>query len=245
MKITYIHRTLVLLLLGAALSSNAQGKDVEKVLDKATDFYKNKDQYKINMTFSLYRGLTGNTITETYKGTMEKSGEYSRNTILSTQVHRFSKAQLVIDATAKTMTYTQIDPVAVQNSPMEIGAFLKYYEKSQLLDTGENQWICEMVTTKKNFIQVPYSKVVLYINKKDYSISKQELYFTNLIPFKGKSGNNTEQDYGRLVIELKHDFDSKIQKRELKDFLTNTSGRTKQLQKEFVSYRLIDQTKDN
>ena len=102
-----------------------------------------------------------------------------------------------------------------------------------------------MVSTRKNFIEVPYGKVILHISKTDYSITKQELFFTNRIPFKAKNGNDIEQDFGKMVIELSHTTDNSIEINKLSDFIVTSSLNVRKLNKAYATYQFIDTTEEN
>lgn len=222
-------------------SVSAQKMQVKDVLKKVTAFYTNADQYQIDITYKMHRGLSGNNITESYKGSMIKKGSYTKMEALGSQVFQFSKTHLVVDHNQKVIAYNKLNTNGLSNSPLDVSDFLKYYDESQIIDEG-NMLVCEMVSTRKNF-QLPYGKVVLYINKDNYSVAKQELYFSNLIPFKNKENNTQEQDYGRLVILLNHHFDNEIAIAELKDYIIIGSNNRPLLQKKYAAYKLLDQTK--
>jgi len=220
---------------------NAQKLSVKEVLGKVTVFYTNADQYQIDITYNMLRGLSGNNITESYKGSMVKKGSFTRMEALGSQVFQFSKTHLVVDHNQKVIAYNKSNANGLSNSPLDVSDFLKYYDKSQIIDKG-TMLVCEMVSTRKNF-QLPYGKVVLYINKNNFSVAKQELYFSNLIPFKNKENNTQEQDYGRLIILLNHNMGGEVTTTELKDYVTIGSNNKPLLQKKYAAYKLIDQTK--
>ncbi|GAA3591166.1 hypothetical protein Q4Q39_15830 [Flavivirga amylovorans] len=244
MKKVVIYLLQSILLLGLVQNTEAQKSSVKELLNKVSNFYLNKNQYHIDMTFTMYRGITGNEATESYTGTMEKNDKYNKNSILGTLVYRFPEAQLIVDNNQKRVIYNDLDTSEMQNYPVDLSAYMKYYDKSQILEEG-NQWVCELVVSQNTFSELPYGKVLLYINKNDYSITKQVLFFSNLIPFQGKEASDIEQDYGRLHIDLSYNFNKEIEKKELAYFITKTANSKIQLQKDFASYQLIDQTEYN
>lgn len=244
MKKTIIYLLHSMFLLGLVLHAQAQKPSVNELLSKASNFYQKTNHYQVNMTFTMYRGITGGEKTESYTGTMEKNNEYTKNNILGTSVYRFPQAQLIVDNTQKKIVYTALETNAIQNSPVDLSAYMKYYDKSQVSEEG-NYWVCELVASQNMFSQLPYGKVLLYINKKDYSVTKQVLFFSNLIPFQGKEDSDIQQDYGRLHVNLLYDFNKKIEKKELAYFIKKVANNKMQLQKDFASYQLIDQTEYN
>lgn len=218
----------------------AQQMDVKSVLEKTTDYYSNIKEYQIDMTFTMYRGITGDNITESYMGSVQKTKTCTVNTVLGVEVYQFPDVKLVVDTAKKNIIYSK-SGASNGSGPIEIESLLNYYDKTKLNDGGK-EWICEMVSTQKTFNQLPYGKVVLYINKKNYSVSKQVLYFSSLIPFKSKSGNEMEQDYGRLTIDLKNQPGKRETKNKLSDFIITSVDGKINVHKDYASYELINQT---
>ena len=221
-----------------------QSVKIKDVLDKATTFYTTKNQYRIDMKFTMYRGFSGNNKTESYTGIMERNGDYMKNSILNTTIYQYPKSKIIIDDDVKTLTYTLVDMQSLQNVPVDLNIFLEYYKESQVIDGGK-VWICEMVYVDEKILAPPYGKVVLYIDKKDYSIQKQELFFSNRIPFKSKKGNEIEQDYGRLVITLSHDMNVTITPKNQSDFISVNNSNSIRLSETYSSYQLINSTTNN
>nr|WP_299384836.1 hypothetical protein [Allomuricauda sp.] len=242
MKTTIVKSLALFGLLGFTLGASAQS--VEEVLNKVTQFYKSTSNYSVEMEFSMLRGLSGNKITESYTASMERNGDYLKNEISGTSVFVFPEGQIIMDNNTKKITYSKAVNLANLTATFDMGLFLQHYKKSQLLDKG-NHWICEMVTTHRNFSQLPYSKIELHINKEDYSISKQVLYFANLVPFHNKQSKTTEQDYGRMMIQLSHDFDAKVERREMSDFVTVLPNKELRLQAAYNNYQLVKETQHN
>ncbi len=236
--------TLSLLLSVSATVLFAQTPQPKELLDKVTDFYKEQDRYRVNMTFTLLRGLEGNKAVESYKGSMEKSNDYHKNSIQNTEVYTFPEGQIILDNTQYTISYSPKASAQAHDETLQVSNFLKYYEKSQVKDSGDS-WVCEMVSARKNFGQLPYGKVVLYIRKKDYSIAKQVLFFANLIPFTSDDGKRTEQDMGRLEIVLDHQWNEDIEPKELSSFVTRSAVNQLQVQPAYAAYKLINRSTYN
>ncbi|NHF58985.1 hypothetical protein FK220_006520 [Flavobacteriaceae bacterium TP-CH-4] len=226
-----------------SVSSQAQNQEVKNVLDKVTQYYLADNEYRVEMTFTMYRGFTGNKSTERYKGTLEKKNGYSKNSILDTEVYQFPNAKLIVNSSENTITYNKAEPGAVE-APIDLSSYLEFYQKSQLLEEG-NEYVCEFVTQRNNFEQMPYGKVLIYVDKNDYRVTRQVLYFSNLIPFNDENGQPTIQDYGRLVIELAHDMEKEIEQRKLADFIVKTPEGNLALQPNYADFQLIDQTEYN
>ena len=224
MKIIYKY-SLVLIVLVNSMTSfvNAQQTDVKKIMNKVADIYEDKQQYHIAITYDMHRGLKGNNITESYEGEMIKNGAYSNFQALNSEVIQFPKEQLIIEHDTKNITYIKMKghTLAGSASPIDMTGFLTHYDKTKVVEKN-GKFICELVSTKQN-IQIPYSKVVLYINKENYHIEKQELFFATLVPFVDQKTNERKSDYGRLVITL--DYQELVEQSapKLKDYFSFSS----------------------
>lgn len=226
------------------LNIQAQEKTVKDVLDKASHLYLSKKEYLVDMTFTMYRGVSGNNITETYKGTMAKKGAYTKNEVLDTKIYIFPEANITIDEKQKILNYTPLKTNPQQKTPIDLSVFLEYFKQNKLQDSGK-EWICEMVSEANMFSQIPYGKVLIHINKSDYRITKQVLYFSRLIPFQKENSSDIEQDYGRLVIDLKHNWNPSIEEKKIEDFLVVKPNHKVQLHTAYATYQLVDQTEYN
>ena len=216
----------------------AQNKEAKELLDKVAAFYENSSAYQVELTYNMHRGLTGNNITESYKGSIIKNGSFLKMELLDSEILQFKEAQLIIDNSAKQVLYID-KSTGLDNSPLNISAYLDYYTKTVVTNKG-NIIVCEMVPQEISG-QLPYGKVVLYINKDTYSLEKQELFFSNLIPFKNEN-NEDVNDYGRLVIELKHQKLNEDQKTyKLSDYISISSGDEASLTGKYSGYNLIKQ----
>ena len=145
-----------------------------------------------------------------------------------------------MDNVTKTATLSEL---AFDNStPAQITGLLRYYKKSQkIIDHGKT-WICELVAEHHMFSQLPYGKILLYVNKEDYSMVKQVFYFNNQVPFRDNDSKKSVRDQGRLLIEFNHDFKVEVEPRELADFMIN-EGKGNRLTEKYASFQLIDRTK--
>ncbi len=240
--IKYLFTITLIMVMCISTASAQQNHQVKEVLKKITQFYTSANHYQIDIVYNMHRGLSGNTITESYQGKMIKKGDFTKIEALGSKILHFSKARLIVDSNKKVITYNSLSGNTLNNTPVDVGAFLKYYDQSQIIDKG-TILLCEMISTRKNF-QLPYGKVILHIDKENYSVVKQELYFSNLIPFLNKEDNIQEQDYGRLIILLSHNLNTIPEVPKLKDYIKIETNNGLVLQDAYTQYRLIDQTEN-
>lgn len=237
MKKIYKYIAILLCCIGGIQQGNAQNANVENLFKKVTQSYMNKKQYEIDVTYNMHRGLTGNTITESYQGKMVKNNDFSQIIVLNSEILQFPEGQLNIDHTAKTATYVGSKRSSSKNQLLDINSFLDFYDKAKVTEKN-GVLVCEMVFAKPD-IQNQYGKVILYINKEKYLIEKQELFFSTLIPF--VEGNTKKMDYGRLVVHLKHRELKSSATPVLKDYINVLSKQNITLAEQYRGYHLTNQ----
>lgn len=220
--------------------ATAQNMEIENVLSKVTKQYEDQEQFQIDVTYAMHRGFTGNKITESYKGKVLKKGNYSYFEVLGSKIIQFPDAQLIFDQRKKTITYAKKTNTGLNNSPLNITRFLTMYDKTKIT-AQENTLICEMVSTAKN-VQLSYGKVVLYVDKSNFRIKKQELFFSNVVPFTNTEKKSREMDYARLIITMDHKTVALKKTPQISDyFIRNTSGKMRLLP-QYNEYQLINQS---
>ncbi|EZH71526.1 hypothetical protein ATO12_06885 [Aquimarina atlantica] len=237
MKKTYKYIIILLCCIGSIQQNNAQNINIKNLFKKVAQSYNDKKQYQIDVTYTMYRGLTGNTITESYQGKMVKNNEFSQMTVLNSEILQFPGGQLNIDHTSKTATYIGSKGTSSKNQLLDINSFLDFYDKVKVTEKN-GVLVCEMVSAKPN-IQNQYGKVILYINKEKYLIEKQELFFSTLIPF--VDGNTKKMDYGRLIVHLKNRELESSAAPVLKDYIHVLSKQNITLAEQYKEYHLTNQ----
>ena len=216
--------------------SFAQNYNVQQILEKVADHYASSDAYEVEVSYNMYKGLAGNKITESYTGLMIKQGDFSKFQVLNSEIIQFPKVQLVIDNETKQVMYTQNNTDALKNSPLNVKSFLEYFDKTSVVENG-NLIVCEMVPTRI-ISEFPYGKVVLYINKNNYRLEKQELFFSNLLPYVDDDGSRVN-DYGRLIINFTHKEAKDKTVNKLSDYISFSSNNEATLTKKYTNYNLI------
>ncbi len=226
--------------LGIVQEQQAQDKETKEILTKVQQAYNKVASQQIEVTYAMHRGLTGNTITESYTGTMIKKGAVSQFKVFNSEIIKFPNFQLIIDHEVKEVRYTNNkNGGGEMHTPLDIKSFLKIYDKTQIT-TDNGNWICEMVSTQKN-PQNPYGKVKLYIDPTTYFIKKQELFFTAMVPFIEEDGHTRTMDMARMVIQLDHKpLEEGITIPLPGDFIKTSATNTMILTANYKSYRLIN-----
>ena len=222
----------------ASWTAQAQSAEVREVLEKVSSYYEKLNTYEIAMTYSMYKGLTGEKITEQYEGTLSRKGALRNLNILGSEMISDGQKQLVVDHASKQMAYFDQGGNAQHENMLDLTYLLETFSHNQLRQEGK-YLICELLPSS-GAIQSPYGKIELYINSANYSIEKQVFYFANLIPFKNDDGLGSVSDYGRLIVSFEqktlsanriHDFDHYLSR----------SGSNLTVSSSYQQYQLINQ----
>ncbi len=208
----------------------------EELLQQIVKAYKETPSYEIGVTYTMLRGLTGNNSTETYTGELIKQENINRFTAMNSEMIQTPGVKIVVDHSHKQIRYTYKQGPSLEGSPVDISSFMTYFEVADIREEN-NQWVCELIRNKKE-VQLPYAKVVLYIDKNTQFLNKQELVFATLLPF--KEGNGSKMDYGRLMIELHHKKDSGVKALQLSDYVIPHNDKLETVEK-YQDYSLIEQ----
>jgi hypothetical protein len=208
------------------------------LLEKVNNYYKTVQFYNVESTYNMYRGFTGKSVTESYKGTMYKNGQVSVVKVLGQGIIMFENVQLIVNDADKTITYTKNDAESVQKNLIDVDKLSKYYDFTSIKD--DKKVIIYEMTLKNKDLPLPYSKLIFHINKTDNSLVKQELFFATKLPFKNKDGEMSN-DNGRMEI-IYNPSNTPIKNIKLEDYITTDSKDRIHLSKAYKNYQLIDQT---
>ncbi len=160
------------LLFVIALPSFSQGKKaVEELFDKVEKKYKSEKSYCYQSIYNFYSTATATKPIETYTGTIYKNNTINYQQIKDNEFASFGANNIMINHQEKIL---QIGKVENNNSPIALQSFLKLFPDYSLKQ-DKTYYICELKSGK--YSQVAMDRLIIYINKADYSLAKQEFYF--------------------------------------------------------------------
>lgn len=191
---------IIALLLCGNFSYGFQKKDsiaAIAVLNKVQEVYSKTNQYRFDVDYTSYGSYEDNEVLEHYKGKIYKSSNtfYSKtqNTIILSDANKSLK---IYEDEKAIEVYDNSTQVTEVQNPTNINAFLKHY-KQITIEEKDKLYICTLQTGY--ITQMPYGKIVLYINKENYTIIKQDLFLLARLPYYTKSG---EKKMGNPRIEI-------------------------------------------
>lgn len=221
-KYDFIKKYCLVFTILVLFSLQIQSQTVKEILTNVQNKVTNSN-FKVNLKYQLFKGVESKKILESFNGIYIKKETNYYNKVKNTETIIGTDFLIKINHDQKAMIYDKFkkgnnDP----NNMLNITALLKNFENPKVTDLG-NRWKCEMIAVE--YSQMPYSKIVMYINKEDYNINKQVLFLTSLMNF-SDDGSKNDFNIPRLEIEY-----------------TNYSKPTKQDDYFFVKSQYIDITK--
>lgn len=167
---------------------------IVEFLKKSKLYYDTIKEFKLNTSYNLYLGYNSKNVAESYKGVLLKKGNEYYSKIGATEFVYLKKASIKIDNESKRMQYTSATSQDVA-MVYDMVKYTSHFTSFELKSTS-SQWICILKTGDIAF--VPYSKIIIHINKKDFTVDKQELFLLNQV--KTKEKGKTVYYYPKLVL---------------------------------------------
>lgn len=168
-----------------------------ELLNKSKDFYEKQQHFKFTTTHSMYAGDSKKAL-ESYNGFFIKKGTSYYSKIGQTEFVFSSGSMLKIDNESKLMQYLK-DENAEENVLYDLTSQMSNFGTFELKNTNDH-WICTLNSREVTFI--PYSKIIIHLSKKDYSIVKQELFLISQVKMKDDIGKDVYV-YPKLQITFK------------------------------------------
>lgn len=179
-----------------SLKSNINDDKVTIValLKKSKDYYDKQKVFKFNTAYDLFAGNSKKAI-ESYKGVFIKDDKNFYSKIGQTEIIVIKGNTIKIDNESKLIQYFK-EEATNENIVYDLVKYCNNFGTFDLKST-DNYWICTLNSREVTF--VPYSKVVIYLDKKNYSIVKQELFLISTITTKDVKGKDV-YSYPKLQI---------------------------------------------
>ena len=157
----------------AAISAQGQTNarlTAADILKKAADKMRDAPYYSFSTAYALYENYSSAKAKETHTGiTLKKDGVYY-NKIKNTEFVGFKGYTVKVNSDQKAIQIVKTDHAQL---PVDIESYLKGYQL-KLIGNNKTYWICEISPPKVS--QVPFSKILFYVNRKDFTIIGQKTY---------------------------------------------------------------------
>lgn len=212
---------------------------IQDIFAKCRSKYDATQHFSLKTDYRLFPTYTSTVVNENYTGLTLKKGKDIYSKIENTEFAKIGSFYLKVDNWSKMMSYEQSANGEADAMVYDLNKFLANFKEFKLT-SDKKSWICTMTTPAITF--VPYTKVVIYVNKADYTISKQVLYMISKAPYKNKNGNMVN-DYPRIEISFV-DFMAKPtpgmdQKFKL-DYYIKQNGKSVTASKNYKNYQIVE-----
>ncbi|WP_299254018.1 hypothetical protein [uncultured Aquimarina sp.] len=167
---------------------NAQDSDLDKakvIIQKVKDAYEKQSQYNVNVDYTLYDGYEGSSVLESYAGVMVRNNENFYSKIHHTESLQTEKHYVRINHDEKAVMFGMMKAKDKKMAGLNLEILFQNFDSAIIKEKGSVYKI-EMMAPPVS--QSPYGKAFLIINKNDYSIKKQTLFFSSKIPVKNPNG---------------------------------------------------------
>lgn len=192
-----------------SLFVTAQNKQetVESIMVKASEKFASNPYLTYNLKYALYKDNSKKPF-ESYTGFLLKRDNIFYHKIKETEFITFPDFSVKINKDEKAIL---IGKKLKNDFPLDLKKYLKAF-RSKLLKSDNTTWTCELVPDKIS--QIMMGKIIMVINKSDYSISKQFLYVLNTL----EDGKKTPDMYIEIV------FSPRTKDKKLDDFLIDQNN---------------------
>jgi len=181
---------------------------VNDVLEKTQSVFTNTPNYTVDLNYKMFGNYTKKTPMEAFDGNMVKKNKDTylkiNNTVFLTSETK--KVNVKIFEEEKAIEVSHSDKNALMtNSPVYITSFIKLFKYKDIKDMGSH-YLCTLTTDE--ITQLPYGRIELHINKDNFVVTKQVLYFLAEYPYVDENGVQ-QKGNPRMEVTL-YNFQTKI-----------------------------------
>lgn len=215
---------------------------VENVIQKVSQTYTSSPTYMFDMKYELYQDKETLKVEESYLGKVIRNHNNYYSKIHHTEFVQFEDSNVKINHDEKAILYLKDSLKTTKTVFSDIVSLIGQFKDVSIRQNNE-VFICEFIA--KDVTLLSYSKVVLYINKNDYTIQKQVMYLSNAMVFKDQNGNQTVSN-PRLEIsfsKFNHKIDGNQKLLAKASYITNV-GHNITTSSELSTYELINISKN-
>jgi len=194
-----IQKISIYVLLWVVTIGYSQDKKAEVVLKEAVDYMEIQSQYTVEVSYKLFRGLTGTKVYEQYDGMMAKNEQKRYQRIANTEELMTPAHYIKLSHEDKQMYVGQLpDELDVTKLQWNVQMLLEYFELGTLEDKGSYYTIG--LTAKKEMAS-QIAKMYLDISKDSKQLLKQTMilgYYADFSVYEASGKSNP--DAARLEL---------------------------------------------
>jgi len=176
----------------------SQENTVEEILIKAQGVINNQNNLSCDLKYNYYTSYDSSKPYQSHNGRLVKNLnnfllKIHSTIFLSDQLNNMS---LKLNEDQKAMVVSKSNINLDQANPIDNTQLLKQFKTYKLIE-NKNYWICVFIAP--DITQLPYSKIEVEINKTNFLVNKQTLYFSARMPYFDDENN---EKYGNPKLEI-------------------------------------------
>ena len=242
MKFTRLTFTSILLLLICNSALAQRTPQASFLLEKSKEYYQTIGDFEVTAKYELYRGTKGAHLLDSRDMITRKKDEFFYTKGANMEYLTTPTGALKINHSQKAIEYaSNTGQNNWQNAFINVAEYLNYFATNKVEEL-ENDFKVTLQTPL--LTQLPYTTIVLYLNKQTFAISKQELLLADRLRYKDNNGQEQEA-IKRLVIKItalnSDHFTISDNALKLSSYLNDLNDKVT-LGKSYTAYTLVNRT---
>lgn len=168
----------------------AQTSNMEVILEQSQHKLQSTKSLKWDMQYKVFPTYDSQKPSEVLQANTIKNSTsfYTEMGDVIFLINTDSKFYLELSELDKKILVEENSQTLKEHLPTEmIKTLVSLFKEKKVTDQGD-YWLCSL--TSDVITQIPYAKVEILINKADYTIAKQTLYFLTEFPYVDSNGND-------------------------------------------------------
>ncbi len=219
-------------LLVYSFSWSQQVPSSKVLFKKSAEYYDKTQQYAFSINYKLFDDSSSKVI-ESYDGEIVKNYQQLYYKIKDFEIVNFSDFGVKVSQSEKIVLVYKQNFKQNFLSPLNLEKYMNGFI-SKVTSNG-NYWVCTLTPAKGS--QVMANSIIVYINKENYTISKQEIFMLSQF----QSNNSNKKKPQRMVVTFNKRLFNKsadVLKTTKSNYFTGV-GKQMRLSKRYTGFKLI------
>ncbi|MDY8138482.1 hypothetical protein [Aquimarina sp. 2201CG5-10] len=214
----------------------------KEIINKVKQFYDTQLSYNIEVDYTLYEDYKSSKTMESYKGVIAKEQESFYTKIHQTETLITPSDFIKVNHEEKAMIYGVSEKEKQQKiAGLNIEELLQNFQKAEI---QEEDSLYRIELTSTPITGSPYGTAILEINKKDFSLIRQTLFFLQKVPLQTESGKQRLTNPRLEIVFNNFSIDNTTYRNnfELTSYVVTGKNNNK-ISGRFKNYQFIDTTR--
>lgn len=174
----------------------SEKEKIANLFAQSQKVYEQSAVFKMNMAYKFFPSYKTGIPSQKYEGVFFKKDSDYYSKINKTEFLKIKEDYIKIDHGSKLAEIKKMVSTEGVGEVYDLSKFMTNFTTFKLSSEGDS-WVCTMTAPAITF--VPYAKVIVFIDKKKLTISKQVLYFLTKNEYTDNQGKKVS-DYPRMEI---------------------------------------------